>query len=311
MNLNTTTVLWTILFCFGQAFVFGQVPFYKVNVKSKNNFIGQIVKEEGKVLTLKITDSSYVKVHENDIIKIRKLNPNKIKKGLLWDGSMHCHRYLFSSSAYTLAKGDFCYTNILGFYNGLEYGITDRLNISGGLNLYSVLTNENHTKIYNLALKYGNWKLLKRLTASISFNFSEVNYDPYQSFKDNDKHISLSGLFTYGNTDNHLTFGIGAYRFRGSHFRYDFNNATEIYDYKTNIFSTFRLNGILRISNYFALVTENWMVNSFEYSDFLSVGLRFQKYKFMAALAMVYKSDTGLGNYYEEYYPYVNVSYRF
>jgi hypothetical protein len=310
MNLKSTTVLWTILFCFGQAFVFGQASFYKVILKSKNKFTGQIVKEEEQSLTLKIADSSFVKVHENDIEDVRKLNPNKIKRGLYWDENLHSQRYLFSSSAYTMDKGDFTYRNILGFYNGLEYGITNRLSISGGLNMYSVLANDYTTRIYNFAVKYGGWKLSKKMTAAVSFNFSDVRFNLYDYFNKGDKHTSLTGLLTYGNTDNHLTIGLGAYQFRGVHHKFDIN-FRDIYDYKTNIFGTFRLNGILRFSNYFALVTENWIVINNEYSDFFSVGIRFLKYRFMAELAMIHKTDTGLSYYYETTYPYLGIAYRF
>jgi hypothetical protein len=310
MNLNSTTVKWVILLCFCHVFAFGQESFFKVSLKSKNQLIGQIVKEEEKRLTLKIADSSFVTVHENDIKDVKRLNPNKFKKGLLWDENMHSQRYLFSSSAFTMDKGDFTYRNILGFYNGLEYGITNRLSISGGLNMYSVLANDYNRRIYNFAVKYGGWKLSKNMTAAVSFNYSDVRFNLYDYFNQSDKHTSLTGLVTYGNTDNHLTFGIGAYRFRGAHHKFDIN-FRDIFDYKTNVFGTFRLNGVLRLSNYFALVTENWIVLNNEYSDFFSVGIRFLKYRFMAELAMVHKTELDWTYYYENTYPYLGIAYRF
>ena len=274
MNLNTTTFLWTILCCFGQAFVFSQAPFYKVNLKSKNKFIGQIVKEEEHSLTLKIADSSFVKVHEKDINDVRRLNPNNFKRGQYWDRNMHSQRYLFSSSAYTLDKGDFCYRNILGFYNGLEYGITNRLNISGGLNIYPLIIDELNTFVYNASIKYGGWRLSKKISAAFNFNISDIK-DPYQSRRESEKHLSLTGLLTYGNNDNHMTVGLGAYQFKGFHYSYDFNNFFGFNEYKTNIFSTIRLNGSWRIANGLAIITENWVISNEQYSNFWSLGLRY------------------------------------
>lgn len=312
MNLNTTNIQCIILFCFCQVIVSGQVNIYKVYLKSKNKFIGQIVKEDDKSLTLKIADSSFVKVYENDIKKVRRINVSKIKNGLYWEENLHKQRYFFSSSAYTLQKGDISYRNVLGVYSGLEYGITNRLSMSGGLNLYSVFIDDMTSSVYNLSIKYGGWKLSDKMTTALSFNFSDV-YDPYQYFDKSDKHLSLTGLLTLGDNDKHITLGLGAYRFKGNHYRFNFFTSTSVYDYIASTFATIRLNGALRLGSNFALISENWIVSNSNYSDFLSFGLRFMKYKFMAELALIYRTES-VGNFnysYSQGYPYLNISYQF
>lgn len=198
----------------------------------------------------------------------------------------------------------------MGFYHGWEYGITNRLNMSGGINFYSILTNDDNVRTYNLSIKYGGWQLTNNLTSSISFNYSDVKYDFLHSFFESDKYLSLTGFFTYGNTDHNFTFGFGAFRFAGSHSLLD-NSRPIGYIYKTNTFTTFRLNGSLRVSDKFALISENWIINHDEYSDFLSAGVRFLQYKFIAELAIIYKAGDKFSFFYKETYPYLNLSYRF
>lgn len=85
MKYNTNRNRWFIIFCLCQIFAFGQEQIYKINLKSKNKLIGQIVNEDQYNLKLKIADSSYVKVSKTDIKNSRKLNVNKIRKGIYWD----------------------------------------------------------------------------------------------------------------------------------------------------------------------------------------------------------------------------------
>jgi hypothetical protein len=315
MSFNAATIKWIILLCIFPLLTNGQDSFYKVYLKSKNKIIGQLIKEESNKLTLKIADSSYVTVYEQDIKKVQRLYLKNFKNGLFWEESIFSHRYFFSPSAFMLKKGEVSMRNVLGFYNGLEYGVNDKLSIGGGLSFFPLIVDNDATSVYILTAKYGGWKLTDKFTASLSFFYSDVN-DRYPEPLRSDKHLSVSALFTYGNLNNHLTFGAGRYRHEGDHEYYDLTFSSSfsyIDEYKTQWFNTYQINGALRLAPNFSLVTENWIVSNNEYSDFLSFGIRFSKLRFMAELALIYKTEANIINKftYSELLPYLNIAYQF
>ena len=163
-------------------------------------------------------------------------------------------RYLFAPSAIPLKKGEGYYQNVWVTLNSVNYGLTDHVSITGGLELISTLTaiflpgeigpfafaNVKAGFPVSDKIHLGGGVLAGGL---LSDEFEEINMG------------IAYGLVTRGNEEHNVTLGLGYGMVSGEWAR-------------TPIVV---LNGMTRLNKRLGLVTENWFISSYDeykYSDY-------------------------------------------
>lgn len=266
---------------------------YLITLKDKTTLLGKYHETKGEQIIFHTNNYSKLSAHINDIKHIRKINPSQIKNGKWWETNNHANSYFFGQSAFNILKNDVNLYNNMGFYTALEYGITNHISISGGLNLFSVFAPNDYESLNIISAKVGGFSLGKNVTIGLS-SFYGKNED--------DTHLSLNGLLTIGNQNSNFTLGMGAYRYKTAYYYYPYYNDNET---KTTTTPTYSIAGMWRVSKVFYLMTENWITTSDETENVLSIGFRIAGSQFLLDLGLFNLIDNG------EYLPYIGSSYKF
>lgn len=198
---------------------------------------GQILNKTDDYTVVKTKDLGTVILPASKIKQDRNYEESTItNQGKIWFKNPNCTRYLFAPSAYQLKKGEGYYQNIYGAFNAVNYGINDFFTIGGGITgpIGAYLNAKAGVKIVkNVNLAVG---------VLVGNSFFEIDNNSYG--------IGLGfGVLTVGNYDHNITFGAG----------YGIVNNKGFTDWMLK--PVYTINGMVRISKGFALVSENWIVN--------------------------------------------------
>lgn len=181
----------------------------------------------------------------------------EISKGKAWFPNPHETRYLFMPSAFTLKKGEAYYQNTYLFINSVNYGVTDRFTIGGGLNILGLFP----------TILSGQYILMPKYAAPFSENLhigggALLGLATEPRFPSEGIDAYFGGLLytmgTLGNKENNLTLGIG----------YGFAEG------EISQSPVFNFSGMTRISKKISLVTENWWISGGENTLVVSYALR-------------------------------------
>ncbi|RLD25093.1 MAG: hypothetical protein DRI71_00610 [Bacteroidetes bacterium] len=105
----------------------------RVEMYDGNEFRGVLVAIDEEKVVLKSNALGQITLYRKYIKKIEMVDSLEVKAAKPGYSEIHSTRYLFTSSAYGLEKGDSYYQNILVFYNQYNVGITDRFSMSFGI----------------------------------------------------------------------------------------------------------------------------------------------------------------------------------
>lgn len=229
------------------------------------------------------------------IKEIRKINRRDIrKKGKYWYPNMNASRYFFSPSAIPLEKGTGYYQSADLLVHNFNMGLAKNFSFNAGA-----------------ALPFGVFFMPKygRRVAETLFIGAGAFYGQtlLKYRKTNYKLGAMYVLSTFGNANNHLTFGIG---------QAFFSSTNEVDFFPKPVMM---INGTLRFSRRFALVGENLIlpvkscgyeavgkVCTYNYKNANIYGIRFMKEKVSA--------DFGLLHYPQETFsafPYLDFVIKF
>ncbi|WP_266365349.1 hypothetical protein [Tellurirhabdus rosea] len=111
--------------------------------------------------------------------------------------------YFFQPSALTPPKGTFVYNNHYILVNGIQYSVTNRLLLAGGLSLIPLKRPPFYLRAqYSLPLS-------EKLAIAASVTYSQLGYGR----RDNKGYLFFPQLLlTHGNPNSHLTLGVGTVR---------------------------------------------------------------------------------------------------
>lgn len=159
------------------------------------------------------------------------------KEGAIWFKNPNNTRYLFAPSAFCLKKGEGYYQNIYGAGNAVNYGLTDHISIGGGL--------------VGPMGAYINTKIGYSIHKNVHVAGGVLLGNSFFPINGNILGVGVGfGVVTLGNVDNNITVGAG----------YGLDNTGGTTNWQDK--PVFVANGMARVGKKFALVTENWMINT-------------------------------------------------
>lgn len=224
----------------------------------KSEIKGEIVTENNKEIVIRIESLGLLTFQKAEVKKIVYL----YKKGGTFPNPMPT-RYVVGQSAFNIPKGGLYLHSYFGIVSqGLMYGITDNLSVEAGTSLPGLFMED--LSLYYGNLKYG-FPIAKKLRGAVSFaHFHLSGYSDYTNI------TNLNALFTYGNKERNLTFGVSYNQFSTNYFLLTHAITNTVINTIYPI--TFSLRGMTRVGKRFALITENLIFG--ELGTLSSVGLR-------------------------------------
>ena len=105
----------------------------RIETVDGNLFVGQIVDEDDQKVVLKVEGIGEITVEKSNIRNLRVIDSARVQNGNYWYENTQGTRYFFAPNALSLGKGKGYYQNVWIFFNNVNYGITDRVSIGGGI----------------------------------------------------------------------------------------------------------------------------------------------------------------------------------
>lgn len=271
--------------------------YYLVTLKSKSNILGMFQERNGEQFIFQVSAYSKLSAYKDDIKHIRKVTKNQIVDGKYWPENNHANRYFFGQSAFNIRRNEINLSNQMGVQTALEYGISDHISISGGLNLFAVFYPDEYDRVNIFSTKVGGFKLSDNATLGFTGLYGK-NYD--------DTNIIFTSVLTLGNKNTNFTLGLGPYIYTRDVYYVDFTPPFYYqYDSKTTTSVLMTLSGMVRVSSFAYLMTENWITSTDDLQNVFSFGTRFAGKSFSFDLALGYLSG------YEQFIPYGGLAYKF
>jgi len=214
----------------------------KIVLEDQNSISGQLIDKSDNSLILQ-SQLGELNILIEDIEQIELEGMDFDPSYAFKYNNPNATRYLFAPSAIPLKKGEGYYQNVWVSINSVNYGISDHVSISAGIELISTFAAISSG--YGGPLAYSNIKIGKQIRENMYVG-GGVLAAGMLSLDEGGGMAMGYGLFTVGNTDNNATLGVGYGLVDGS-----FSNRPIIV-----------LSGMTRASNHLAFVSENWFVSS-------------------------------------------------
>jgi hypothetical protein len=180
-------------------------------------------------------------------------------------------RYLTSSSAFQLKKGDSYYQNNLLLLNSYHIGITDYISVGGGIEFVSPLLTEEFRPYIFLTAK-SSFQVVTNFRAGASFSFL-FNTD----FTATNTRVGLTNVI--------LTYGTEKFNFTAS-------TGWGFLKYEIEKRPNFTLSGMAYFTKKFALVTENRLLpTNIGYYGLFSYGIRYSMKRLTFDIALFNNKD--------------------
>lgn len=243
---------------------------YRIVTKDGNIFIGTLVSENDQEITLQTDQIGRITIQRSDIRKMEQIDPKQVNDGEYWHENPQSTRYLFSTNALGLRKGEGYYQNTWVFFNNVNFGVTDHISLGGGL---------------TPTFLFGSGSVPVWIMPKVSIPIANESL-----------HIAAGGLFggvlgeenagmglvygtaTVGNRDNNLSFGLG-------------------YGYADGRWADIPLinvSGMYRLSRNTFFISENYFVIADgETFGVLSVALRWAPENFAVDFGLLRPTDVG------------------
>lgn len=223
-----------------------------IRLKNGSEYQGKMLETKSDSVTL-VSASDTLRIPLREITSIDQMDEKR--RSERWDESPNVSKYFFTNSAIPLEQGDFIYHNTYFFLNGVQAGVTDRITVGGGADIFG-------GSVYYLNAKVALWHKPK-YTFSAGVNYFRIPKDIIEEVSGDDiRNLGMVyGAGTWGNTNNNFTIGVG----------YMFLRSTPLPPIIT-------ISGATRFSKRFALVSENWFLfvgEQLNIPALLSGGLRY------------------------------------
>jgi hypothetical protein len=194
-----------------------------------------------------------------------------------WFNPPNRNRYLFSSSALPLKKGEIIISNAYLFLHSVQFGVSDKVTIGGGGDLFAGTIGYLTARVNLLKSEKHHF------TAGGSLYFFPA--DLFSNYT-NDESVTIgmvSAASTWGDASNNFTLGAG-YMYLGNEF----------------LPPIITIGATKRIAKKFGLVTENWALFVGEKTGIpviISVGARYYTKRSTLDLALFSDSESVFGSF--------------
>jgi len=242
----------------------------RIITKDGNTFIGTLVSENDDELTLQTDQLGRITIKRSDIKTIEQVDPKHIKDGEYWHENPQSTRYLFSTNAFGLKKGEGYYQNTWIFFNNVNFGIRDHISLGGGL-VPTFLFGSGSVPVWimpKVSIPIANESLHIAAGGLFGGVIGEDNAGVGLAY----------GTATVGNRDNNLSLGIG--------YGYADGNWADI--------PLININGMYRMNKNMFFISENYFVTAGgETLGVISAALRWAPVNFAVDFGLV--RPTGIG----------------
>lgn len=264
-------------------------------------FSGLIISQNDKEVTLKTESLGDLTIPNNRIKDIKIVEKEQIVNGKYFFPNPHPTRYFFGPTAIPLKKGEGYFQNAWVLSNSFQIGITDHFSMGGGMviPILFFITPKIGYKVAENVHVGGGILVASTISKGLSFGLG-VGY----------------GSFSLGNEENNFTINAGWGAVKQENYNSQTNTSTSAW--KLSKKPMFSFAGMARIARKFALVSENWVFATKEYSytiysstpdytnkyhSVLSGGFRFlgEKNSFDFGLAVPLLQDETFGIPYLDY----------
>jgi hypothetical protein len=231
----------------------------------------------------------------NDIKFVKKVSEENVFNGKYVPTNVHFNRYFFAQTAFNIPKHS-VNLSTYSLFSTIEYGITDHLSIAAGASVLSII-NQDFGNIHLISTKVGGFAISETITTGAT---------AFYGVFENKTHRMASGIWTLGDKNQNLTFGLGYYNLtKNINSRMPVTNML-VSERKTFTSGLITLSGMTRISKKTFLMTENWIRKSSELPSVYSLGFRMAGAKFMFDLSLAY-----IDNLANDLGPIIGFSYKF
>jgi hypothetical protein len=257
-----------------------------VEIHRKDNTIitGKLINISRDSATFRDGYGRVSKIAMRDIRKIDYVD--SLSRQFRWESNPNTLRYLLSSTAYTLPKGDLTLESTYMFITSVHYGVSNRVTIGGGGDLFAGSVSFLNAKVNILS------RDRHKFSAGLNYYRLPRNFIETYSGEDVRDLGLIYGASTWGNSNDHVTFGVGY-----------------MYMAKGFLPPVLNLSATKRISRRFGLVTENWFLFSGDRTGIpvlISVGARYISKRSTVDFAF-YSTDKSL---FRSMVPFISYCFR-
>jgi hypothetical protein len=225
---------------------------YRIVTTDGNVYIGTLVSEDEAKIVFNDNKLGQITIPRESIKSIREVEPDQIKDGEYWFDNPHGTRYLFSTNAIGLRKGEGYYQNTWILFNNVNYGLTNNFSMGAGL-VPVFLFGSNATPI---------WLIPKVSIPLAKDNLHLAAGGMFGGVVGGGESFGLGlafGAITIGDLNNNFTLGMG--------FGYGDGEWSDV--------PLFNFSGMTRLNRTVYLITENYLISvGGETAGFLSAAIR-------------------------------------
>ncbi len=258
-----------LLFAQQQKIEFSPEQTYRVFLHDGSEFVGKILKVEETVLVFKTTGGVEIKIPLQQI-KYIETKKGKLLQAWKKQADQNDTRLFLMSTGRSLRQGQGYFVDYWIFFPTIGYGITDFLNLNGGISLFPF----SSVQLFYLAPKI-------RIVHTSNFDLAGgILFLGALGSEVGDIGGMMYGVATIGSYETAFTIGAG-WGFAGS----DFANKPAL-----------MLGGQHRLSAHAMLVTENWFHQDLD-GAVLSFGVRLIGRRLTGDLALWYFTQVQTGGF--------------
>jgi len=223
-----------------------------IRIETKNGylFFGVLISEDEQTVTINIEGVGEITIRRTVIKTIERLSKDRFRDGAYWFENPQATRYFFAPNALSLEKKQGYYQNIWILFNNVNYGLTERFSIGGGM-----------IPLFLFGAESSPVWILPKVTFPIQDGQFHVGAGAMLGGlvgEDTESLGLLYGVGTYGDRDRNMTLGIG-YGYAGE----DISTSPLV-----------NLSGMWRTGPRVTLLTENYFIPEADMAGLLSIGAR-------------------------------------
>lgn len=240
-----------------------QPDWLRIEIRNGTRLIGILLQEDDTSITLDVEGLGTITIPKSTIIRRELLPKDYRKDGTHWFENPQSTRYFFAPNALSLEKKRGYYQNIWVLFNNVNYGVTERFSIGGGL-VPLFLFGSPVTPVW----------ILPKVTIPINKERIYVGAGAMLGGivgEDNEGLGLLYGLGTYGDRNRNVTVGVG-YGYAGD----DISNTPLI-----------NISGMWRSGPRITWLTENYFLTGEGVAGLISVGARWTYEQFAVDFGLV------------------------
>lgn len=222
----------------------------RIETNAGNIYMGKLVSESESHVVIHTDEVGEITIERSQIRRMSIIDPNRIINGVYWFENPHASRYMFSPSAFSVGQGKGYYQNFWIFFNSVNYGVSNKFSIGGGI-IPLFLFGENSPV----------WITPKYTFPQINEHFNLAAGALVGSVPgtgDVESYGVIYGIGTFGNKDRNLSFGLG----------YGFS------DGEVSKSPVINVGFLYRRSNRIYFISENYLFPGTDFNGVVSLGVR-------------------------------------